>query len=144
MATSNEVWRCWRGILLKADTCLCYFQVQTFEAPDLWKARTTEISAEYRHAELARSPLRQFALFYIPCQVLASVWMPATSFGPLRGESFFLGFARDRGSKQASHVKTEGCKKNRQAKRVKSIRLVVDLHEPFFCSSWARPVQWPP
>ena len=44
----------------------------------------------WRCWELARSPVRQFALFYIPCQVLASVRMPATSFGPLRGESFFL------------------------------------------------------
>ena len=39
---------------------LCYFQVQTFEAPDLWKARGTEVPAEHRHAELARSPLRQY------------------------------------------------------------------------------------
>ena len=40
--------------------------------------------------------------------------------GRFEASRFFFGFARDRGSKQASHVKTEGCKKRDKQKESKA------------------------
>ena len=111
---------------------LCYFQVQTFEAPDLWKARTTEISAEYRHAELARSPVRQFALFL---HTVSGTCIRVDACHVVRAASrrvVFFGFCAWQREQASKSCKDRGLQKNRQAKRVKSIRLVVDLHEPFF------------
>ena len=40
---------------------ICWFQVQTFDEPELWRPRGTEVPAAQQAAELARSPLHTVA-----------------------------------------------------------------------------------
>ena len=66
-----RLWRLTGGFLQKAlenlarhsrnRRLVCWFHVQTFDDPDLWQPRGTEVHARLRVAELARSPLRVHA-----------------------------------------------------------------------------------
>ena len=38
---------------------LCFFQVQTFDDPDIWQPRGSEVAARWRRGDLARNPLRE-------------------------------------------------------------------------------------
>ena len=38
---------------------VCFFQVQTFDNPDVWQPRGTAVAARFRRRELARSPFRE-------------------------------------------------------------------------------------